>query len=486
MSFIVYNTLTRSKEPFVPIHPGEVRLYACGPTVYSFAHVGNMRTNVFVDVLRRVLEYNRFVVRAIMNITDVGHLTGDGDEGEDKMLGAMRREGKTAYEIAEFYTQAFLEDLKRLNVKSADVYPRATQHLPEQIALVKKLEENGLTYRTSDGLYFDTAKLPSYGRLSGQKAEEKMAGARVDMGEKKHPTDFALWKFSYLHGRSFDLTQDDASKQRQMEWDSPWGKGFPGWHAECSAMSKKYLEVPFDIHAGAIDLIPVHHENEIAQTMGADGVPEANVWMHGAFLTVDGQKMAKSLGNVYRIQDLIERGYDPLAYRYFLLQGHYRTTVNFTFEALDAAAKALEHLRGFVASAGEPAAEGCAEDEQRFLAAINDDLNLPQALAVAWGMVGDEKKSKGARVASLMKFDDVFGLRLEEARQRGPERIPEEILDWARQREQLRLKKAFQEADVLRARIEAAGFLVEDTPSGPRVQKMDRQSPCEKERVVLE
>ncbi len=265
--FQFYNTLTRQKEEFKPLHTGEARIYNCGPTVYMFPHIGNWRCYVFCDILRRALESGGFNVTSIINITDVGHLVGDGNEGEDKMVVAMRREGKSAYEIAEFYTQVYFSDRDKINILPATVYPRATQHINEQIGLVKKLEANGFTYKISDGIYFDTAKLPEYGRLSGQRAEEKQAGVRVDLGEKKNSTDFALWKFS------------PTDSKREMEWASPWGVGFPGWHLECSAMAKKYLGVPFDIHTGGEDHIPVHHENEIAQTMGADGVLEANVWL---------------------------------------------------------------------------------------------------------------------------------------------------------------------------------------------------------------
>ena len=322
MAIYLYNTLTRNRDLFESIQEGKVHMYSCGPTVYWFAHVGNLRTYIFSDILHRLFLYHGFDVVFVMNITDVGHLTDDADAGEDKMLLAMRREGKTAYEIAQFYTNSFFEDLGRLHILPASIYPRATDHIKEQVEMIRSLEQNGFTYRTSDGIYFDTSRLTSYGMLSRQRAEEKQTGIRVNIGEKRSGTDFALWKFS------------PTDKQREMEWDSPWGKGFPGWHIECSAMSKKYLGIPFDIHTGGVDHIAVHHENEIAQTQGAQGCLEARFWMHADFLQVDGGKMSKSLGNLYTLDDLEKKGIHPLAYRYFVLQAHYRSKLNFTFEGL--------------------------------------------------------------------------------------------------------------------------------------------------------
>lgn len=465
----LFNTLTKKLEVFEPIRSGKTGVYACGPTVYYFAHIGNMRTFLFSDVLRRVLTLNGFDVIFIMNITDVGHLTDDADAGEDKMVVAMRREGKTAYEIAEFYTQAFFKDLERLNILSATQYPRATAHIAEQIDIVKALEAKGLTYRITDGVYFDTSKLPAYGQLSGQKAEEKLAGARVELGEKKNPTDFALWKFS----PSTRLQTESSARsghqplQRLMEWDSPWGVGFPGWHIECSAMSKKYLGVPFDIHTGGVDHIAVHHENEIAQTRGADGVLEANLWMHAEFLTVDGGKMSKSLGNLYTLDDLVAKGYDPLAYRYLVLQAHYRSKLNFTFEALSAAQNALQKLRHEIRE-WKPPAVGCVEYEKRFLNAINDDLNTPQALAVLWELIGDESLPSSARAHSLLAFDRVLGLRLSDVLGK-PLEIPDNVRELVAKREQARETKDWAEADRLRDEIGAQGFAVEDTSQGPKI-----------------
>jgi cysteinyl-tRNA synthetase len=452
-----YNTLTKEKQVFRPLYEGKVSLYSCGPTVYSYAHIGNMRANVCWDLLRRALAFNGYEVKSVMNITDVGHLVSDGDEGQDKMIVAMQREGKTAYEIAAFYEKAFMEDLARLNVSPCNHYPRATEHIPEQITLIKKIEENGFAYITSDGVYFDTSKLEDYGKLSGQSAEEKQAGARVEMGEKKNATDFALWKFS------------PGEVQREMEWESPWGKGFPGWHAECSAMSAKYLDVPFDIHTGGEDLVPVHHENELAQTQAADGVLQANYWLHNGFLQVDGGKMSKSLGNVYSINEIVAKGYDPLALRYFFMQAHYRTLVNFTFDALDAATNALTKLRSVVRGwdvSNEEVLEGY---EEKFWLAINDDLNIPNALAVMWELV-DAKEDSASKSATLLRLDEVLGLKLEEYIAT-PVEVPAEVKALMQERAQAREKKEWEASDALRDQIAALGYIVEDGPDGQTIKE---------------
>lgn len=468
-SLSFYNTLTRQKEEFKPIHEGKVSLYACGPTVYWFAHIGNMRYFLFVDLLARTLRANGYEVKQVMNITDVGHLTGDVDEGEDKMIIAMRREGKTAHEIAQFYTDAFLKDVDQLNVKRANIYSKATDHIPEQVEMIQRLEKNGYTYRTSDGIYFDTSKLASYGRLSGQKAEEKKAGARVEMGEKRNATDFALWKLSNPQLDSPEEQSDEGShSKREMQWDSPWGIGFPGWHIECSAMSMKYLDVPFDIHTGGVDHIAVHHENEIAQTQGAEGVREANVWMHSEFLTIDNGKMSKSLGNLYTIDNLIQKGYDPLAFRYLVLGAHYRSKINFTFEALDAAQNALTKLREIVRDWDEPDI-GCADLEDTFFAAVNDDLNTPEALAVVWELVHADLPT-ASKSESLLRMDQVLGLHLKEYIAH-PLEIPLEVQQLVSEREEARTKSDWNRSDALRLSIEALGYHVEDTAEGSRVKK---------------
>ncbi len=451
----LHNTLTRKTEEFRPIREGNVSLYSCGPTVYWFAHIGNMRAFLFVDILRRTFEHNGLTVNHVMNITDVGHLVGDGDDGDDKMLVAMRREGKTAYDIAEFYAQAFFRDLGRVNVEPATVYPRATAHIPEQIAMIEQIEKNGMAYRTRDGMYFDTAKLSEYGKLSGQKSEDKMAGARVEMGDKRNATDFALWKFAA------------EGVNREMVWPSPWGEGFPGWHIECSAMSKKYLGVPFDVHTGGIDHIAVHHENEIAQTLGADGVAEANVWMHSEFITVDGGKMSKSLGNVFTIQDLIDKGYDPLAYRFFVLGGHYRSKMNFTWEALDAAQNAFNKLREAVRGWAVPSTVHAAY-VARFLAALNDDLATSQALATTWELVNDATLPTDEKAATLLDFDRVLGLGLDAYVGRKIE-IPSDVAQLVAERDAARVAKNWAESDRLRDAIAARGFSVEDSAEGTKV-----------------
>ncbi|OGL63386.1 cysteine--tRNA ligase [Candidatus Uhrbacteria bacterium RIFCSPHIGHO2_02_FULL_47_44] len=467
----LYNTLTRSKQEFNPIQNKRVGVYSCGPTVYWFAHIGNMRAFLFADLLCRALRMNGYAVEQIMNITDVGHLTDDADEGEDKMMVAMKREGKTAYDIAEFYAQAFFKDLEALNITPASRYPRATEHIAEQIEMIEALEKNGFTYQTSDGIYFDTSKLADYGRLSGQKLDEKQAGSRVDMGEKKNATDFALWKFSPTTG--------SGNTKRQMEWESPWGIGFPGWHIECSAMSKKYLGVPFDIHTGGIDHIAVHHENEIAQTEGAEGKLEANYWMHNEFITVDGGKMSKSLGNVYTIEQLVEKGFDPLAFRYLCLQAHYRSKLNFTWESLEAAQNALNRLRSTIREWDAPLAPSLFEGEgggrgialeARFSQAINDDLNTPEALSILWQLV-DSDYPTSAKAESLLKFDQILGLHLDQFIGKSVE-IPPEVQKLLDERAHARTEKNWSESDRLRTEIEERGFIVEDKPEGQNVREM--------------
>ena len=335
MKLYLYNTLTRQKEEFVPIRPGEVGLYTCGPTVYNFAHIGNLRTYIFEDVLKRVLAFNGYAVRHVMNITDVGHLTGDRDMGEDKMEKGAQREGRTAWDIAEFYTRAFKQDIARLNILEPSIWCKATDSIPEQIDLIRILEQKGFTYKTGDGIYFDTAKFPGYATLSSQNLDALQEGARVEKNpQKRNATDFALWKFS------------PAGAKRQMEWDSPWGVGFPGWHIECSAMSMQFLGEQLDIHCGGIDHVDIHHTNEIAQSEAATGKKFFNVWMHGAFLNIQGgKKMAKSEENFLTLDNaLIKRGIPPLAYRYAAFQTHYRKPMEYTDESIQAAKNGLEHL----------------------------------------------------------------------------------------------------------------------------------------------
>jgi cysteinyl-tRNA synthetase len=455
MPLQLYDTYTRSLREFSPLHPPEVGIYTCGPTVYDYAHIGNLRTYIFEDLLVRVLKFNGYKLRRVMNITDVGHLTSDSDTGEDKMEKGSARTGRTAWEIAAFYTQAFREDLQRLNILEPDIWCRATDHIPEQIELVRCIEEKGFTYRTSDGIYFDTSRLPDYGYMARLDIEGLQAGNRVDVGEKLHPTDFALWKFS------------PAGQQRQMEWDSPWGVGFPGWHIECSAMSEKYLGPFFDIHCGGEDHIPVHHTNEIAQTEACFGTRLANFWMHGYFLQLGDAKMSKSSGEFLRVQSLIDRGYDPMAYRLFCMSAHYRTKLNFTWEGLDGATTTLNRLRTAVYELGEP---GVLDEDfvGRFSAHVNEDLNLPRAMAITWDLLHSDLPAP-TKKATLLCFDEVLGLRLGEWHPQEVT-IPAEILALVEQRQLARKEKRFQDADAYRNQVTQAGYEIEDTPQGPRVK----------------
>ena len=451
-SLRLYDNYTRSLRAFEPLHAGTVGLYTCGPTVYDYQHIGNFRTFLFEDVLKRVLEWNGYRVRHVMNITDVGHLVSDADTGEDKMEKGARRTGSTAWEIAELYTAAFVDDMQRLNIEPPTVLCRATDHIAEQIEFIADIEKNGYTYRTSDGIYFDTTRQPDYGYLARLDKAGLDAGRRVEIGEKKSPTDFALWKFS------------PPGEKRQMEWPSPWGVGFPGWHIECSAMAQKYLGDYFDIHCGGEDHIPVHHTNEIAQTEARVGTRLANFWLHGYFLLTGDAKMAKSAGEFLRIQVLIDRGYDPLAYRYLCLTAHYRSQLNFGWDALDAAAIGLDRMRRAV-HAMPASAEPDGKHIERFTGLVNDDLNLPKALAFAWELLRGAPGDRAATRATLLAFDRVFGLGLETWRP-PVETIPETVNALAAARAAARSSKQWAEADRLRAELHAAGWEVEDRGDG--------------------
>ena len=458
----VYNTLDREKEEFVPLQGNLVRMYSCGPTVYSYAHIGNMRTYIFMDLLRRSLRYCGYKVKGVMNITDVGHLLSDGDEGEDKMQKAATREGKTPWEIAAFYTEAFFKDIDALNVGRPEIIAKATDHIPEMIEFVKGLMEKGYAYEISDGIYFDIGKFPGYGKLSGQTVDEKEAGARIEENsEKRHPADFALWK--------------KADKNHIMQWESPWGMGFPGWHIECSAMSKKYLGEVFDLHTGGIDAVPVHHENEIAQNEALAGKKTVNYWMHGEFMMVDGGKMSKSLGNVYTVSDLEKKGYLPLDFRYFCLNAHYRKKLNFTFEGMDAAHTSYERLRNLLyAHKMSPAPTDPAVIEElakKFRAAVEDDMNIPFALGVLWDAVKLPKSKDVYKLA--LDFDKVLGLSLDKVTAPAPEpiEVPEEIAALAEQRLAAKREKNWAEADRLRAVILEKGYVIKDTKDGYTIER---------------
>lgn len=459
MELKLTNTLTRKKEDFKPVNAGKASIYACGLTVYSNGHIGNYRTFLFTDILRRVLQLNGYEVKLVMNITDVGHLTGDADEGEDKMIVAMKREGKTAWEIAEYYTARFVKDMNRLNILEPNIMPKATDHIQEQIELIKEIEKNGFAYVIGDGVYFDTSKLSDYGKLTGQSLDEKEEGARVAVNpEKKNPSDFALWKFS------------PKGVQRDMEWESPWGLGFPGWHIECSAMSEKYLDVPFDIHTGGADLAPVHHTNEIAQSQGASGIDPVNFWMHGEFLQIDGGKMSKSLNNVYTVDDIIEKGFDPLSYRYFTLNAHYRSTLNFTWESLSASQNALNNIRDAVREWNSPS-EIDDDFRNRFLLAVNDDLDMPKALSILHELISNKELDTDVKSATILEFDRVFGLEL--SRYVGqPLQVPNEVQDLLKDRIDARENKDWDGADVIRKKIEELGYLVEDRPDGQKLREL--------------
>jgi len=451
----LYDNFSRSLREFTPLHPPLVGLYTCGPTVYDYAHIGNLRTYLFEDILRRTLEFNGYQVKQVMNITDVGHLVSDADTGEDKMEKGSRRVGKTAWELAEIFTNEFKNDLGRLNIIEPSIWCRATDHIQEQIDFIGCLEEKGFTYRTANGIYFDTSRLPDYGYLGRLDIDGLQAGARVEMSEKHNPTDFALWKFS------------PTGQKRQMEWSSPWGIGFPGWHIECSAMSVKYLGSFFDIHCGGEDHITVHHVNEIAQAEGCYGTHLANFWMHGYFLQLDEDTRMSKSGTFVRLQTLIDNGYDPLAYRFFCLSALYRTKLNFTWDGLAAAARSLDRLRLAAYEWGEPG--GVDEDfVERFTEQVNDDLNMPRALAVTWELAKSDLPASSKK-ATLLVYDRVLGLHLADW-QPSEEKVPEEVLGLVEQRQQARKEKRWQEADALRARISAAGYVLEDTPQGPRVK----------------
>jgi cysteinyl-tRNA synthetase len=456
----LYNTLTRKKQAFTPLSPKRVGLYTCGPTVYNYAHIGNLRAYVFEDILKRVLMADGYKVKHVMNITDVGHLTDDADQGEDKMEKGARREGKTAWDVAAFFTGAFQRDVTALNVVEPTVWCKATDHIKEQIAMVKKLTRDGHTYETSDGIYFDTTSIKDYGKLAQLKKQSLKAGSRVDMGEKKNPHDFALWKFS------------PSGEKRQMEWEAFGHKGFPGWHIECSAMSIKYLGKQFDIHCGGIDHVSVHHTNEIAQSEAFTGKkPWVKFWLHGEFLLMGSDKMAKSGDNFVTLKTLQEKGISPLAYRYFLLQSHYRKQLSFSWEALQAAQNGLEHLYDTLAHIGGPASKPNSTYEKKFFAAVNDDLNCPEAVALLWEVLKSSTPD-GTKLGTAFLFDEVLGLNLETEWKRRTSSTPETVEKLVAAREKARTNKNWAESDRLRDEIKSSGYTVEDTPAGQKVIKL--------------
>lgn len=468
MKLTFYNTLTRKKEEFHSIDEKRVRMYSCGPTVYSYAHIGNFRTYIFMDTLRRVLKYNGYELKHVMNITDVGHLESDADEGEDKMEKAARKEKKDPYEIANFYTKIFLKDMEKLNIDKPEIITKATENISQMIDYVKEIIKNGYAYETSKGIYFDISKLDKYPVLSNRKLDDQIAGVRVDVDpEKKNPYDFALWI--------------KAPENHIMKWESPWGLSYPGWHLECSTMGRRFLGEEFDIHTGGVDHIPTHHENEIAQSKGATGKIPAHVWMHCEYLQVDGGKMSKSLGNTYTISQLQEKGISPLAFKLFCFTAHYRNKLNFTFEGAYGAQKALERLYDSyvknVNGADDVEEDVIKEYEEKFLSYINDDMNMPGAMSVVWDIARNTKKS--AKFANLLlKFDEVLGLDMKNAekylvkfKQNDSEELPAEIKKLVEERKNARAEKNWAKSDEIRDKIISLGYSIKDTKDGIIVKK---------------
>lgn len=465
MSLKLYNTLTKQKEEFKPLEGNEVRIYTCGPTVYSFAHIGNFRAYVFMDTLRRVLKENGYTLKHVMNITDVGHLESDADEGEDKMEKAARKENKDPYEIAAYYTDIFFRDMGRLHIERPEIIAKATDHISDMLEFVKTLVKNGYAYETSKAIYFDISKLDKYPVLSNRNLEDQIAGARVDVDpEKRNPYDFAVWI--------------KAPENHIMKWESPWGLSYPGWHLECSAMGRKYLGDEFDIHTGGVDHIPTHHENEIAQSKGCTGHVPAKRWMHVEFLQVDGGKMSKSLGNTYTLDQLQEKGIEPLAYKMFCYTAHYRTKLNFTFESALSTQKALNRLReGYLTHLQNDEKideEEIKEYKQRFLDAVNDDLNMPLAMGIVWEVVRNNKKSKQF-AELLLEFDRILGLDLENSKKYLEEQekveLPKEILELVEQRKIARENKDWAESDRIRDVLKEKGYIVKDTKEGQIIEQ---------------
>ena len=450
----LYNSLTRKKEEFKPILD-EVHMYSCGPTVYSYPHIGNMRAYLFVDNIRRVLKYNGYKIDGVMNITDVGHLTSDADEGEDKMLVASKRENKSPWEIAKFYTNIFMEDIKKLNIDLPEHICPATSVIPEIISFVKGLLEKGYAYETPNGIYYDISKFKGYGALSGMNVEDKLAGARIEVDEnKRNPADFALWI--------------KAPKEHIMQWESPWGMGYPGWHIECSVIGKKFLGDKIDIHTGGVDHKTVHHENEIAQSDALEGHKVVKTWMHLEFLQIDAGKMSKSLNNIYTIKDLEDRGFTAEDFRYFYFMAHYSKQQNFTFDALTTAKNSLKALKN-LANEHKNGEEKLSKEEidtfkQEFLDAVNDDLNMPVAISVVWKLLRG-KKSKDA-FELLLEFNKILGFDLED------NDIPNDIKVLAEERWQAKQEKNWAKADELRNKILNLGYEIKDSKEGYKINKI--------------
>jgi cysteinyl-tRNA synthetase len=462
-----YNTLSAQKEEFIPMKPNEVKIYTCGPTVYQYAHIGNLRTYLFMDLLRRALVHQGYHLKHVMNITDVGHLVSDGDEGEDKMLKGAREQKKTPWEIASHYTEVFLQDIESLHIDSTEIIAKATDHIADMIEFVEGLLVKGYAYEIEDGIYFDLSKFQGYGKLSCVHLEDLLAGARVEIHQgKRHPADFALWK--------------KAPKEHIMQWESPWGRGYPGWHIECSAMARKYLGDVFDIHTGGVDHIPIHHENEIAQSEALLGVAPVRYWMHGEFMMVNNGKMSKSLGNAFTLEDLKNKGITPLTFRYFCLNAHYRNKLNFTWEGISAAKVSYERFLK-EAQKHKHGSESLnvavlKSYQEEFYKAIEDDLNVPKALGVTWNLIRNEPKSREV-FALLLKMDEILGLGLnpseeniEDTEKTVVEKpFPQEVFSLVEKRRMARENKDWNLADRIRNDLLEMGVVLKDTQSGVEI-----------------
>ena len=454
----LYNTLTRKKEAFRPLKNKRVGLYTCGPTVYDYDHLGHAWTYTQADVLRRVLEYNGYKVKHVMNITDVGHLTSDADTGEDKMEKSAREKRKTVWEIADYFTKIYFKNRKKLNLLKPDIVCQASDHIKEMIELIKKLFKKGYAYKIDDGVYFDVQKFKKYGKLSGNTLRKLKAGARIEINpQKRHPADFALWKFS------------PKDKKRQMEWNSPWSRGFPGWHIECSAMATKYLGETLDIHTGGEDNIFPHHESEIAQSEAATNKKFVNFWFHPRFLKIEGKKMSKSLKNFFTIADIEKKQFSIPALRYLFLTSHYRSPFNFTWQGLKASRITLNNLYDFISSIKEKNGKINKKYKEKFLSFINDDLNTPKAIALVWALIKDKKIKDADKKKTLIDFDRILGLNLNKIKKI---KIPQKILKLAEIREKYRKQGLWQKADEIRGKIKKLGYGVEDTKEGPKIKKI--------------
>lgn len=452
----IYNSLTKKKEELRTHEANLVKMYSCGPTVYYYPHIGNMRAYIFMDSLRRILKYNGYKINGVMNITDVGHLVSDADEGEDKMEKAAKRENKDPYEIAEYYTNIFMNNLKLLNIDIPEHITKATEYIDKMIEFIKILEKKGYTYKLNDGIYFDVSKFPDYGRLSDKNLDDKGYARIEENHDKHHPFDFALWKF--------------VEPNHIMKWDSPWGVGCPGWHIECSVMGNDVLGEYIDIHTGGVDHKTIHHENEIAQNDCAMGHQVVSNWMHCEFLLVDGGKMSKSLNNLYTLDDLAKKGYSPLDFKYLVLNTHYRKNLNFTFEALDFAATSLKKLRKLLETHKNASStkEDLSNYENEFKEAINDDLNTPLAISVIWNMLKTNPAKEKYELA--LKFDEALGLELSEYKEI-KEEIPEEIINLAEERILAKKNKDYALADKIRDDILNKGYIINDTREGYEIIK---------------